>query len=280
MNPTRRAWPRGHACVALVLLLVGAAPARSATVTLSVPRLEAATGTEVEVPILVKGAKGMSALQARLTYDPAVLEVVKDAADPDKAVTKGKILPDNAIFKVYTTTIPVHNGDAVPVKPGGLPIVFVGGTNKEKKEYFAVQEDGTLATIRFRVIGQGGQTTPLALDRVQAFQSNDMDMIVKTEPGEVSVRAAIPWLWIAVGAGALLLLLLLLAVGRRKQQPQAPLAYAGAAPQGAGVPVFQPEGATFQYQCTKCGGTLKLPVLLAGKQVQCSACGTTQVAVP
>jgi hypothetical protein len=129
-------------CLALALALGGADGACAATVTLSIAKLDATAGHEVDVPITVKDAKGMGALQMLLTYDPAVLEVVRDAAAPDKTFAKGKILPDNALTKVFTDT------------PGRLPIVFVGGADpKKRNEYHAVEEDGTLLTIHFRVAG-------------------------------------------------------------------------------------------------------------------------------
>lgn len=278
-------------CLGLALLLVGAAPALSATITLTLPNLEGAAGKEVAVPISVTGAKGLSALYVRVTYDPAVLEVVKDASDPDKAITKGKILPENALFRIYTTSIPGYKGDGdklvpgdpIPVKPGGLPLVFAGGTNKQKKEYYSVQEDGTLATIRFRVIGEPGKKSPLGFESAEAFQSDDMAMLVKTEPGELIVTRGIPSLWIAIAVGIVVLLFLMFLVLRRRtpqQSSSASAAMGGGAGHGGQIPVFQPESATFQYRCTKCGGTLTLPVIFAGKQIKCSACGTTQAAMP
>ncbi len=176
-----------------------------AAVTLSLPKLQAGHGQEIEVPITVKGGKGMSALQLRLTYDPELLEVVQDPNDPDKAVTRGKILPDKAIAKVYTDT------------PGRLPVLFLGGADPKAKAIYAVEEDGTLLTIRFRVKGPAGQKSALALEKAQAFAANDMDLIVKTEPGEIAINSAIPWLWLAIGAGALLLLIAILAARRRGQ---------------------------------------------------------------
>lgn len=191
--------------MALGLLCLCAGTA-GAAVTLSVPKLQAHHGQEIEVPITVKGGKGMSALQVRLTYDSAMLEVVQDSNDPDKAVARGKILPDKAIAKVYTET------------PGRLPILFLGGADPKAKTIFAVEEDGTLLTIRFRVIGPAGQKSALALEKAQAFAANDMDMIVMTEPGEIAIGSAVPWLWIAIGAGALVLLLVVIMAARRGGQ--------------------------------------------------------------
>ena len=217
MNVIQRARLMTICCLAAMIVLLCTTGARAAAVTLSLPKLEVKAGQEVEVPITVKGAKGLSALQMRLTYDPAVLEVVRTDDDPDAGITMGKILPENASFKVYTSTIPAYGSEAVAVTPGRLPIVFAGGTNKQKKEYYAVEDDGTLLSIRFRVTGNAGQKTTLKLEEIKAFASNDMDMLVKTTPGEVTITGApLPWLWIAVALVVGLLLLIVLLSRRRR----------------------------------------------------------------
>lgn len=192
--------------VALFVLAAGSGTADAAGVTFSLPTMEVKPGQEFDVPITVKGVKGMSALQLLLTYDPAVLEVVA-SDDPDKTFTRGKILPDRAIMTVYTEP------------PGRLPILYMGGADEVKKQMFAVEEDGVLVTVRFKAIGQPGQKTALAIEKAQAFQLSDMDMLVKTEAGEVTIAAApseLPWLWIAIGIGVLLLLLMALMMRRKR----------------------------------------------------------------
>ncbi|MBI1372812.1 MAG: hypothetical protein GC159_08635 [Phycisphaera sp.] len=175
----------------------------SAAVTLSLPTLESNAGQSVDVPIAIKGAKGVSAMQALLTYDPAVLEVVTDAQDPDRTMTRGDVLPDNAILKLFTET------------PGRLPLLFLGGANANDKAIHAITGDGTLATVHFKVKGAGGQKTALALEKIEAFQVNDMDLLARAEPGALTVRIEIPWLWIGVAGGVLLLLLLIMTLRRR-----------------------------------------------------------------
>jgi Ni,Fe-hydrogenase III small subunit len=200
-------------CLALTLVLASAATARPATVILSVPKLQAGSGQEVDVPITVKNARGMSALQMRLVYDPAVLEVVNDPDNPDRSIIKGTVVPDNA-----AATIRVYRE-----VPGKMPILFLGGADPVQKKIFAIeQEDGTLVTIRFRVIGEAGTTTPLTLEKALAFQTSDVDMLVKTEAGELTVTTPIPWLWILIGAGVvfLLIVIILFAARRKKSQPE------------------------------------------------------------
>lgn len=201
-----------RALLSIALWFAGTSLASAAPVTLSLPTIEAKPGDVIELPISAKGAKGMSGLQMLLTFDPAVLEVVV-SDDAEKTFSKGKILPERAIARVATEDM----------TPGRLPIVFVGGVDEAKKQMFAVEEDGVLLTVRFRVIGQSGQKAALAIEKAEAFQLNDMDMLVKTEAGEVAVIAVsneFPWLWIAIGIGVLALLLLLVLMTRRKRPAQ------------------------------------------------------------
>lgn len=245
----------------LAALVAGVGIACAAPVTLSIPTLEAKPGQEIEVPITVKGAKGMSALQMLLTYDPAVIEVVKDGEDPDKAITKGKILPGNAITKVFTTT------------PGRLPILFLGGADPTKKAIYAVEEDGTLLTIRFRVVGQANQKTGLTIEKAEAFQSNDMDMAVKTEAGELTVRSEFPWWWLLLIPVALLLLLIVRRV-TRKQSPAVGVRRSDGEPDLVAVPLDEP----IRHACVNCGRMIQVPPSLVGKGFKCPGCGTPQPA--
>jgi hypothetical protein len=262
--------------VVLAAVLMSSTTALAGTVTLSVPNVEAQPGQEVEVAVAVKGAKGMRAFQLVLTYDPAVLEVVKDA-DASRAVTRGKILPENSLLNVYTTSIPPpvgsdgkSSGEPTAVKPGRIPVLFLGAGDASKKTIQALEDDGTLLTIRFRVVGQPGVKSPLALERAEAFQGDGLSMLVKTEPGELTVvsGSAFQTWWLLLLIPVALLFLLLALMMRRKRSP------------GRGEPelVALPLDSSARHTCVKCKRVITIPPSMAGQPFKCPACGTAQMA--
>jgi hypothetical protein len=246
--------------IALVLMLGlgGASAARAATVTLNLPKVQGKSGETVEVPIGLKDAKGMSAFQAVMVYDPAVLELVSEGGNVEKAFSKGKALPENALTHVAA-------GSA-----GRLAIVFVGGADAAKKTMFSVQEDGTLGTLKFRVIGKSGQKSALSLEKAEAFGLNDMDMLVRSEAGEVGVVGGLPfeWWWIALGVGVLIVLWLLM----RRKEPARQTVARGGEPELVAVPLDEP----MKHTCVKCGRVIAVPAGLVGKGFRCPGCGTAQ----
>jgi hypothetical protein len=125
---------------------------------------------------------------------------------------------------------------------------------------------------------------------VRAWESSDPEILVQTEPGELTVVSptTIPWLYIGIGAGVLVLLILVFLMARRGGRPApspawptaAPAAPAGAAaPTAPGAPPrFAPEEPTFQHTCAKCNGVIRLPRSMVGQPFECAACGARQVA--
>lgn len=252
-------------CAIVVLVWAYPAAAQAATATVKVGKVSGPAGGEAAVPIHVQSKDEMGCMQFALVYDPAILEV--------KTVEGGPFLPAGATVD--------HNSD----QAGWLRTGFICSPSKQ-----GVKGEGAVLNVIFTVKGQVGQKSPLKLEKVRAWESSDPEILVQTEPGELTVVSAtqIPWLYIAIGAGTLLVLLFLVWLIRRQ-----PAGYAGsgfapptaavasprapAAP-GAALPRFTPEGATtIAHTCSKCGGVIQLPRAMAGQSFQCGACGAAQV---
>lgn len=191
--------------LAVNLLLGNAGVAWTATVKVGAAKTQAAPGADVEVPITVKGAKGLNAIQMGLTYDPKVLEV--------KSVERGPILPDNVIVD--------HNKEV----SGQLGLAFLCGTNEAKTGLESVDKDGAVLTIHFKIMGNAGDKSPLRLTNVRAADAKGLWMLVTTEDGEVAVEEVrnvagiqgLPWLYIGIGAAVLLILIVVLIATRRRK---------------------------------------------------------------
>lgn len=239
----------------LVALALPASIPFADTVTLSIPELSGKPGTVVELPLEVRNATGLSALQVLMTYDPAVLEYL---GAPDGFI-RGDIVPQNAILQAETDV------------PGKLPILFLGGVDGQTRQVAAVQKDGTLATLRFRVIGKAAQNSELGLLFAEAFQASEMDLRVETQAGSFSSQQLLPdwWPWAAGAAGFILLICILRALtGKRtrrpspRRQPPEPELVAVAADD------------SIRKKCPGCGKTIRVPPQLVGRSFKCPGCGT------
>lgn len=231
------------------------------TVTVTVADVTVQAGDQVDVPIVVKGAVGMSAFQALLTYDPKVLEFSNESAD----VLRGEIVPSNAIMQVQTTV------------PGRLPIIFLGGADAASQQVFAVQADGTLVTIRFKVIGAAGETTKFGLERAEAFQVSEMDLMVETQAGQLTIASSgieFQWWWLAVASGVVGLLLLIVWFRGGKPKQVRVRQSDSRAEEGELVAVADDE--SVKHQCVGCGRRMTIPPTLIGKKFKCPKCGASQ----
>lgn len=226
------------------------------TVTIRIADTSARTGDLVEIPVLVEGASGMSALQVLLTYDPQVLEFSSESSD----VIRGEIVPSNAILQAQTNV------------PGRLPIIFLGGADVANKQVFAVEKDGTLLTLRFKVIGSPGEKSPFGLERAEAFQINEMDLVVETKAGELSVQTEFAWWWAAVAGGVVLVALFVwrLTRGTLRRDPSRPTR--NDEPELMAVA----EDESIKHQCVGCGRRMTIPSSLIGKKFKCPKCGVSQ----
>lgn len=172
--------------------------ARAATMTLTAGSVEAPAGGTVPVPIQATGAPGVGALHLELTYDAKVLQ--------PQTVDKGTLASSNALLDSNTT------------QPGRIVIGLIS--------LDAIKGDGALANVTFKVIGDAGTSSALNIENAQAWESGThAEILVKTEPGKITVASASPSLLLYVGIGLLALLVLLLIIfllsRRRRPAPQA-----------------------------------------------------------
>ena len=187
------------ALLALSLALVVSLVAWASSVTLVVGSVEGASGSKVEVPINIRAAQQLGALQMELVYDPAILEAqtVENGSMPQE-ITVG------------------HN----VVSPGRLRVVM----NAPARE--SISGDGTLLKALFTVKGQGGQSCDLLLEQVQAWDNTKPDappyeMLVTVEPGKFTVGGGgLPVALIAAICGAVVLVVAV-AVVVAKRKPRA-----------------------------------------------------------
>jgi hypothetical protein len=177
----------------LALFVLMAAGAQAASVTLVAPNCKGAPGTEMKAPIQARETEGLGSMQMEDTYDPTLLEPTE--------VEEGKMLSGAMLaFNV--------------VEPGRLMVAIVGDPQKP------VRGDGELAVVTFRVLGAAGKQSCLSIEHAQAWeQTNEaLDMLVKVEPGNVSIEGAgmLPWVIVAAGGGLLAVLVFMLVARKRK----------------------------------------------------------------
>jgi peptide/nickel transport system substrate-binding protein len=124
--------------------------------------MQAMAGEEVSIPITVKDAKRIGAMQLVLTYDESVLEA--------KSVEKDDLLETNVLME--------SNLD----KPGSIAVAFTA--------IDGIDGDGPLLKVNFLVRGQDGQKSALTLQSVEAWEVGTLlDVLVSTESGEFTVQA-------------------------------------------------------------------------------------------
>jgi|GEM_PF-2011212 hypothetical protein len=196
------------ALVGLGMILLGHV-AYAATVTLRVGSVQATAGSTVEVPIEAIGAPGIGPMEMGLAYDPAVLTA--------ETVTRGALLSGNALMEFN-------------VAPRGRVVIALVASDP-------IKGDGAIVNVRFKVIGNAGQSA-LTLQAVRAWErGNQREVLVKTEAGKVTVAAVAPDLLPALLLGAACLLGLGLTggggiwvLGRRRRSAPPPQPYTGLPP--------------------------------------------------
>jgi hypothetical protein len=193
--------------------LTGPSAAAAAPVTLSVSSPTTGVSQEVVVPIRIKGAAAVGAVEMDLTYDPAVLQA--GLVDKGEAASS-TLLEVNAIGS------------------GRIRMALVSQDG--------LSGDGAIVNAHFLVRADASEKTGLNLQHVRVWtidKSNPssprlVDALVKTEPGEVVIAGGWP-LWmaaaLAVGAG---LLVALIVVMRKRKRPRR------RAPAQSSRPVVQP----------------------------------------
>ncbi|MEI7836629.1 MAG: cohesin domain-containing protein [Planctomycetota bacterium] len=205
--------------------------AQASSVTLGVGSIAGASGSKVEVPINIRGAQQLGALQIELIYDPAILDA--------PTVEKGSLPQEITVG---------HN----VVSPGRLRMVM----NTSAKE--SISGDGMLMKAVFLVKGQNGQKCDLRLEQGQAWdntkpEATPYEMLVTVEAGKFTVGSGLPIALIAGIVGAVVLLIVVVAVARRRKPRVAAASAAAAGTSSAycgGCGEAIASGARF---CTKCG---------------------------
>jgi hypothetical protein len=170
-------------------MMLGVHGVQAGSINVRVPSVEAQAGGTVEVPIQATGAPGIGAMQLDLVYDPAVLT-------PD-TVTRGPVLGSNGLLE--------FNKD----KAGRLMLAMV--------TLDGMQGDGTIATARFKVVGESGKKSALTLENCRAWEgASHRDVLVNAQGGQVTVVGGNNYLlWIIIAAIIVLLLILFLILRKR-----------------------------------------------------------------
>ena len=233
--------------VACVALACGTPVARAApeSLTILVDSVSGAPGQDLEVPIRMKGARDLGALQFRLSFDPTVLEASK--VEPGEATADAGMEPSIG-------------------SDGRIGLGFY--TLK------ALSGEGVIFKVLVRVRGAVGQKIPLKLDVARAWdEANTAEMLVTTQDGEFTVISA-PWRielwWIAAAAGGLFLMLMIIWLSRRKSRSPQSRAVADE------IPTYGRE-LTFKHHCSGCQQVIELPQSAIGKPFKCAGCGETQI---
>lgn len=197
------------------------APAPSGTATITAASVEAAPHGSAAVAIGIAGAKGFRAMHVEVSYDASVLSVEKVDAGP---------LLRNAMFEPDTSA------------PGLVLLRIAAGD--------ALGGDGSLATIRFKVLGGGGAASDVVVKNCKVYAPGEGGELISVlaVPGRVSVAGGVPWIPIGIGGGALLLLIVVLAARRGG----APVRAVAAAPGGFCPKCGVPLRADARF-CEKCG---------------------------
>ncbi|MBL7222886.1 MAG: hypothetical protein ISS72_03440 [Candidatus Brocadiae bacterium] len=230
------------ALLALSLALVVSLVAWASSVTLVVGSVEGASGSKAEVPINIRAAQQLGALQMELVYDPAILDA--------PTVEKGSMPQEITVG---------HN----VVSPGRLRVVM----NAPARE--SISGDGTLLKAIFTVKGQGGQHCELRLEQVQAWDNTKPDappyeMLVTVEPGKFTVGGGgVPVALIAAIGGGLVVLLTVIVVAAKRK----PKGTAAEAPPVSTVSKRPTEDGKRTAFCGGCGARVK-----AGTRF-CADCG-------
>jgi len=189
----------------LILLLLGLLSATLAQgqIVLKPSDVEGESGAELEVPIMISGSRGAGPMQFIVDFDHRVLEAIADPPGvPPRGVTFGKLVSGGMISQV-----------------AGAGELRIAVTTNE-----AINTDGELLTLRFKVKGKAGASSVLSIDMAEVWDMESLASIaVRTESGKVTITGAgasgLPFplpIMIAVAAGAVLLLLLLILVVRKK----------------------------------------------------------------
>ncbi|MDD4888558.1 MAG: cohesin domain-containing protein [Phycisphaerae bacterium] len=153
---------RNGAWIALWVLALPLLAAAQDVATLSTERTFAEPNQSVDVKIKLAGGQGLGAIDIVLKYDPAILRYESVAAGPDE--------PDARV-------------EANSRVPGELAISLVCTTGLLGK--------GSPASVRFRVLGAAGSSSPLEIRKALVFKADTLlKMPVRIASDALMVGAA------------------------------------------------------------------------------------------
>jgi hypothetical protein len=215
-------------CLAVFAVLLSTAwaeQARAASLELTLPEVQGEPGQTVKVPILVKNAAGLGALQMELVIEPALAEIT--------AVEPGAILANALVdFKATGNRCTVGAVSSDPVTGGG-----------------------ELLLVTLRATGSGAAT--LSLQNAQAWENeNQAPMIVTASTGSLKIGGAMwlsSWLWPAVALVVLAGGLCFWGIRRKRQSASR----AGGRLQGSQEGHACPNCGTQVAYCPCCGAKLE-----------------------
>jgi hypothetical protein len=176
----------------LLCLLASASSASAATLDLKIPTLKSSPGQQVVVPILVKANQGIGSLELELVFDPKVLEFT--------SLDQGSLLPGALISSNV-------------IEPGRLVVALATGE--------PVRGEGDLLELRFQVrLDAKAGTSALSLEKVRAWEHgpNILEMLAKTQPGQIDVGSPSwpAWIYGAIAAAVLVLIIAVVIVRRNR----------------------------------------------------------------
>lgn len=238
----------------LLLFLSNAALAE--TITLKLPEVDARVGDQIRVPLSVQGAKQMVAWQLVLVHDPSLLRVVE--TEPGELLDSA-----NALLEFNS-----DNDGRIWIASASIQ---------------PISEDGELAVVIYEVIGEAGEKCSLTLEKAEAWQANETEILIETANGMVVVAAGanLPWL-----AGIILAAIAALTVPLlvyRQSRNRGGSMYARS---HVSRPTFREDplaghGCSDAFKiritCPGCGKSLTAPARAAGKSARCSTCGEPMV---
>jgi general secretion pathway protein D len=164
--------------LAALLTLVGAVAASAAqppTVGLLPAEAQIRVGQTIDVSAVVQGVSGLFGIDVRLSFNPAVLQVVDaDAATPGVQATPGQCPHPDFVAK--------NEAD------NGAGTVWYAVTQLRPREPFS--GSGTILTVRFKA--KAGGTSMVTLSSVQLVDANGLEIQRTITSGSQIVVPATP----------------------------------------------------------------------------------------
>ena len=179
--------------IVLAMLLMGAVQT-AAAMTVSVDDADGGYGATVDVPINVSGASNVGAMDVSLTYDPSVLSPT-GIVDTGDLTASALVINEGTIYvnDIGIETISEENNQTV--WDYGALANYTGTSGVVNISIVCNATDvgfngaGSVAVVRFMVIGSSGNSSSLNLN-VSAY--NVSEPIVNTTTGKATGYESIP----------------------------------------------------------------------------------------